>query len=83
MINDKIIWTFWEPRDKIPEYIKLCMETWKFFPSYRVILLDYSNLNDFLLEDTYDKSLYENFSLLKQADAIRAAIIILTWWNLA
>ncbi len=78
MVNDKVIWTFWEPRDKIPEYIKLCMETWKFFfPSYKVILLDYSNLNDFLPKSTYDKSLYENFSLPKQADAIRAAILYL------
>lgn len=78
MVNDKIIWTFWESRDKIPEYIKLCMETWNFFfPSYRVILLDYSNLNNFLPKDTYDKSLYENFSLPKQADAIRAAILYL------
>ncbi len=32
MISDKTIWTFWEPQDKIPEYTKLYMETWKFFP---------------------------------------------------
>lgn len=31
MINDKTIWTFWEPKDKMPGYVKLCIETWKVF----------------------------------------------------
>ncbi|EGH4468697.1 hypothetical protein IEJ30_001516 [Campylobacter lari] len=78
MIDSKVIWTFWEPREKMPAYIKLCIETWKnFFPNYKVVLLDYSNLYDFLPKNFYDKSLCENFSLPKQADAIRAAILYL------
>ncbi|EMF7749406.1 hypothetical protein V4G62_001699 [Campylobacter coli] len=78
MINDKTIWTFWEPKDKMPGYVKLCIETWKvFFQTYRVVILDYSNLHNFLPKDFYDESLYENFSLLKQADAIRAAVLYL------
>ncbi|WP_144653739.1 capsular polysaccharide synthesis protein [Campylobacter coli] len=78
MINDKIIWTFWEPKDKIPGYVKLCIETWKvYFPDYKIVILDYSNLYDFLPKDFYDESLYVNFSLPKQADAIRAAILYL------
>lgn len=31
MINDKTIWTFWESKDKMPGYVKLCIETWKVF----------------------------------------------------
>ncbi|EPW6663181.1 capsular polysaccharide synthesis protein [Campylobacter coli] len=78
MINDKTIWTFWEPKDKMPGYVKLCIETWKvFFQTYRVVILDYSNLHNFLPKDFYDESLYENFSLPKQADAIRAAVLYL------
>ncbi|EOV7168898.1 capsular polysaccharide synthesis protein [Campylobacter coli] len=78
MINDKTIWTFWEPKDKMPGYVKLCIETWKvFFSDYRVVILDYSNLHNFLPKDFYDESLYENFSLPKQADAIRAAVLYL------
>ncbi|EJA8820402.1 hypothetical protein MUV49_001615 [Campylobacter coli] len=78
MINDKTIWTFWEPKDKMPGYVKLCIETWKvFFSDYRVVILDYSNLHNFLPKDFYDESLYENFSLPKQANAIRAAVLYL------
>ncbi|EAI2970859.1 hypothetical protein E2810_05740 [Campylobacter coli] len=78
MINDKTIWTFWEPKDKMLGYVKLCIETWKvFFSDYRVVILDYSNLHNFLPKDFYDESLYENFSLPKQADAIRAAVLYL------
>ncbi|EJT2944479.1 hypothetical protein NVU91_000778 [Campylobacter coli] len=77
MINDKTIWTFWEPKDKMPGYVKLCIETWKVFSDYRVVILDYSNLHNFLPKDFYDESLYENFSLPKQADAIRAAVLYL------
>ncbi len=78
MISDKTIWTFWEPKDKMPEYVKLCIETWKiFFSDYKIVILDYSNLYNFLPTDFYDESLYENFSLPKQADAIRAAVLYL------
>ncbi|WP_278916551.1 capsular polysaccharide synthesis protein [Helicobacter pullorum] len=78
MENDKIIWTFWEPRDNMPGYVELCIETWRvFFQDYKIVILDYSNLYNFLPKDFYDESLCENFSLPKQADAIRAAILYL------
>ncbi|PZT47648.1 hypothetical protein B6S12_07910 [Helicobacter valdiviensis] len=77
-MGKKIIWTFWEPRDRMPAYLKLCMKTWeKFLPEYEIIVLDYLNLYDFLPKKFYDESLYQNFSLAKQADAIRAAILYL------
>ena len=31
---------FWEPRQKIPGYIQLCLNTWKkFLPEYEIIIL--------------------------------------------
>ena len=43
-IIDKInvIYTFWEPKEKIPGYIKLCIKTWeKNLPKYKINILDY------------------------------------------
>ena len=72
----KKIFTFWEPRDQMPEYIKLCIETWKkYLPDYEVVILDYSNYEDWIGKDCYDKSLITNFSLPKQTHAIRAAVL--------
>lgn len=71
------IFTFWEPSDKLPAYLNLCMSTWKkFLPEYEIVLLDYSSLSKWLGEDYYDKILYTKlFSLPKQADAIRCALL--------
>ena len=74
--EEKYIFTFWEPKNKIPPYIKLCMNTWKkFLPEYKIILLDYTNLDEWLGFEYFDNYLYKNFSLPKQADAIRVAIL--------
>lgn len=72
----KKIFTFWEPTDKIPGYIKLCIETWKKFlgDEYEIIILNYSNLHLYL-EKEYPKILYDDFTLPKQADAIRCAVL--------
>jgi hypothetical protein len=73
---EKRIFTFWEPRTSIPGYLKLCMLTWKkFLPEYEVVMLDYANLDQWLGKNCYDKSLYENFTLPKQADAVRCAVL--------
>jgi hypothetical protein len=73
---EKRIFTFWEPRERIPGYLTLCMRTWeKFLPDYEVVVLDYSNLDQWLGKYFFDRSLYNNFSLLKQADAIRCAVL--------
>lgn len=75
-MNKKRIFTFWEPKTNLPAYLKLCMQTWqKFLPEYEVVVLDYSNLDDWLGKDFFDKSLFKNFSLPKQADAIRCALL--------
>lgn len=71
-----IIFTFWEPKDKIPAYLELCLETWKkFLPDYEIVTLDYSNLKDWLGENVFPQVLYDRFSLPIQADAIRCAVL--------
>ena len=76
MIHEKRIFTFWEPKEKLPAYLKLCMQTWKkFLPEYEIVILDYANLNQWLGENFFDNILYKKFSLPKQADAIRCAVL--------
>ena len=74
--GQKFIFTFWEPKEKMPAYIKLCLNTWKkFLPEYEIIILDYSNLDEWLGYKYYDEYLYKTFSLPMQADAIRIALL--------
>lgn len=75
-MNKKRIFTFWEPKTNLPAYLKLCMQTWqKFLPEYEVVILDYTNLDSWLGKNFFDESLFKNFSLPKQADAIRCAVL--------
>ncbi len=70
------IFTFWEPKDKIPAYLELCLETWKkFLPDYEIVVLDYSNLKDWLGKNIFPQVLYDKFSLPIQSDAIRCAVL--------
>ena len=76
MTENKRIFTFWEPSQKMPAYIRLCIQTWKkFLPEYEVIILDYSNIDKWIEPNFYDKILYTDFTLPKQADAIRCAVL--------
>ena len=73
-----IVYTFWEPREKIPYYLQLCMETWKkFLPNAEIVLLDYKNIGEYI---DIDKDIGSNllsgrFSLVHIADAIRVALL--------
>jgi len=70
------IFTFWEPKINIPGYIKLCIRTWKFiFPNKSIIILDYSNLYQYLKPLLISKILCKNMGMKVQADAIRVAIL--------
>lgn len=76
MDKPKRIFTFWEPKDKIPPYLQLCMETWKkFLPDHEIVILDYDSLDEWLGKEHYLYDLYVSYSLPKQADAIRAALL--------
>ena len=70
------IFTFWEPKDKIPGYLQLCMKTWKkALPEYEIVILDYQNVKEYLGEQTFHNIICKDMSLPIQADAIRVAIL--------
>ena len=74
--DEKHIFTFWEPYDTIPGYLKLCVETWKkYIQDYEVIILDYKMAKDFLGESFFSQLICKNMSLPKQADGIRVALL--------
>jgi len=76
--NDKgnTIFTFWEPIERIPGYIKLCIKTWKkFLPLYDIKILDYKNIKDYLGHSLFENLICENMTLPIQADAIRVALL--------
>lgn len=71
------IFTFWEPKDNMPAYLKLCMKTWeKFIPDAEIVVLDYSNISEYIDINLYDKQLFDGrFSLAQISDAIRAMLL--------
>ena len=74
--NAKRIFTFWEKQDKKPAYIDLCIDTWKkYLPEYEIIELNYSNLEQWIGRNYYDKILFEEFDETKESYAIRAAVL--------
>ena len=70
------IFTFWEPKDKLPGYLELCLESWKkYIKDCEIVMLDYSNLDNYLNLKEFDKAFSGTFSLTQQSDAIRCAIL--------
>ena len=76
-VIELIICTFWEPREKIPYYLQLCMETWKKnLPNAELILLDYKNLGDYIDLSEIGESLFSGRLPLPQvSDAVRVAFL--------
>ena len=75
--NSHYIFTFWEPSNSLPGYISLCFKTWKkYLPGeYKVIVLDYHNIRDYLNYKIINKILFKEMTLQAQSDAIRVAIL--------
>jgi len=72
----KKIFTFWEPKNKIPGYLKLCIETWKkFLPEYEIEILDYETVKNYLGEILFSEIICKNMTLPIQADAIRVSLL--------
>lgn len=72
----KKIFTFWEPREALPGYIHLCLQTWKkFLTDYEIILLDYSNLDQYLSPEDIRDVLCKEMSLPMQSDCLRCALL--------
>ena len=75
-IPKKKIFTFWEPKEKIPGYLQLCIKTWKkFLNDYEIIILDYKKVKEILGERLFNDIICKNMTLPIQADAIRVAVL--------
>lgn len=74
-MDNKRIFTFYEPRENISGYLKLCFRSWeRFLPDYEIILLDYKNLPNWIDTSLFDNTFYK-FSLPVQADVIRCLVL--------
>ena len=73
---NKTVFTFWEPRSAVPGYLRLCLETWrKFLPDWRIEVLDYSRLPEFLPPEEISAVVCRDMKLFNQSDAIRCALL--------
>ena len=71
------IFTYWEPKSGVYSYLELCKKTWeKFNRDYEIVVLDNSNLHEFIDINFYGQVLFSGkYSLPQIADAIRAYIL--------
>lgn len=76
-VKNHYIFTFWEPNNSLPGYIKLCIKTWKkYLPNYyKIVILDYHSLHNYLDFKLIEKITCKRMTLPIQADAIRIAIL--------
>ena len=76
IFKKKLIFSFWEPKNKMPGYLHLCIKTWqKFLPEYQFRILDYKSAQIYLGKSLLSIILCENMSLPIQVDAIRVALL--------
>jgi len=70
------IFTFWEPQEDMTPYLQLCLKTWeRRLPQYEIIILNYSNIDNYIPPGTYDISLLKKFKLMMQKDAVMVAVL--------
>jgi len=70
------IFTFWEPQEDMTPYLRLCLKTWeRRLPQYEIIILNYSNLDNYIPPGTYDISLLKKFKLMTQKNAVMVAVL--------
>ncbi len=72
----KRIFTFWEPKENLTGYIRLCIKTWeKHLPEYEIVVCDYDNLKNYLPKKVVKAIVCKKMSLAMQSDAIRSALL--------
>lgn len=71
------IYTFWEPKDSIPAYLRLCMHTWKTnAPDFEITVLDYSTIDPYLIKAGYPLDRFFKLPIPLQKDAVMAAVLL-------
>lgn len=69
------VYTYWESKEPLPAYLKLCMDTWyKNIPDLKVDIINHSNLSAYIGND-YDIEKLKTFSLPMQSDAVSASVL--------
>ena len=60
----KFIFTFLNPAEKTPDYIKLCLKTWKKYvpEGYCIVTLDNQNLKNYIPPELLNKNIIDNIS---------------------
>ena len=75
MAHERTVFTFWEPKDRMISYLRLCLKTWeRNLSGWQVIVLDHSNLSEYIGADTYDIPALKRLTLNQQKDALQFAI---------
>lgn len=75
-MKNKRIFCFWEPPERMPAYLNLCLRTWqKNFPDYEIVLLNYSNIEKWLPPDVLDVNWVKRYGIAQQCDAFRFALL--------
>ena len=70
------VFTFWEPKENVPGYVRLCMETWKnCLPGCETVVLDYGSLGDWLTQEEQSAVLWKGMTFAMQSDCIRCAVL--------
>lgn len=70
------VFTFWEPKEAMPGYVRLCLETWRAcLPGCEVVVLDYGSLGDWLTPAERDAVLWKGMTFAMQSDCIRCAVL--------
>ena len=74
--HKKKIFSFWEPKEKIPGYIHLCIKTWKKnLPQYEINILDYKGVKEYIGDKLFNIIINKKMPLHVQTDAIRVALL--------
>ncbi len=73
---EQTIFTFWEPRESIPAYLRLCRETWlRHSPGFSIVQLNYDNFERYTGPGVLDLETLKTVSLPLQKDAIMFAVL--------
>ena len=72
----KKVFTFWEPKESVPGYVKLCMDTWaRNLPGYEIVVLDYRSLGEYLTPEEQSAAVWRGMTFAMQSDCIRCAVL--------
>lgn len=73
----KKIWTFWDSADTVPEFVKLCMESWKKYnPEYELHMLHKNTLSKFIdIPDNIQSHPNFNDTRSRFADLVRLYLL--------